>query len=136
MTDNAIENIIITNEEQAWNTLQNALSNEISEIALLVFEGWPVFKLRISGTDFQGSIPTRIMPVILDLQKEIHRIYCQAKYNTEDTRVLKQEERELLELVVFVREGSSEFITELFKVLKEPLNNSPLFAIIAASTFF
>ena len=119
-----IEEIIIKNEDDAWVALKKALSNELNDSALVVFEGWPVFKLTIEGEDFKGSIPTRIMPPILDLQKEIYRIYCNARYNTDDTRKLKPEERELLELIITVKPGSSKFVTNLFKALNEIIKNS------------
>lgn len=119
-----IDELIIRNEEDAFNALQQALANELEETAIVVFEGWPVFKLTIEGKDFKGSIPTRVMPPIIDLQKEIHRIYCNARYNSDDTRKLKPDERELLELVVSIKPGSTKFITDLFKAMNEIVKNS------------
>lgn len=118
------DNLVIKNEEDAWDALKQALSEQINETANVVFEGWPVFQLTIEGKDFKGTIPTRVMPPILDLQKEIHRIYCKAKYNTEDVRRLRDDERELLELVVSIKPGSTKFVTKLFKALNEIIKNS------------
>ncbi len=115
----SIESIKITNDVEAFAALGKAIGNEIGPETIVEFDGWPVFKLTISGKNFHGSIPTRIMPPILELQKEIHRIYSRARYNTDDTRNLKQEERDQLELVVEIKEGSTEFITELAKSLNE-----------------
>lgn len=119
-----IEQVIIKSEDDAFAALQKALAQELDENTQVVFEGWPVFRLTISGEDFDSSMPTRIMPPILDLQKEVYRIYCKARYNTEDTRRLTQDERELLELVVTVERGSSAFITELANSLNEIIKNS------------
>lgn len=119
-----IETLIIKTEDDAFSALKKALDKELNENVQVVFDGWPTFKLTISGEDFDSSIPTRIMPPILDLQREIHRIYCRAKYNTDDVRRLTQDERELLELVVTVKKGSSEFITELANSLNEIIKNS------------
>lgn len=116
--------IIIKNEQEAWEALRLALDGKIPETAQVSFEGWPIFKLTIQGKDFDGSIPTRIMPPILELQKEIHRIYCRAKYQTEDTRSLKQEDRDQLELVVDIQKGSTKFITDLAKALNEIIKSS------------
>lgn len=118
------EEIIIRTDDEAFSALVRAMANEVGETAQVVFEDWPVLKLTISGEDFHGSIPTRIMPPILELQAAIHRIYCQAKYNSEDTRRLRQEERELLELVVTIKPGSTEFITRLADALNEIVKNS------------
>lgn len=119
-----IEEIIIGNEDEAFSLLQKALGNEITDTTKITFKGWPIFNLTIEGKDFNSSIPTRIMPPILDLQKEIHRIYCKAKYNSEDTRKLTDEERELLELVVTIKPGSTKFFTDLFNALNEIVKNS------------
>jgi hypothetical protein len=119
-----IKELIISNEDEAWDTLKKALAEEIPDTTQIVFKGWPVFKLSIEGKDFKGTIPTRIMPPILDLQREIHRIYCRACYNTEDTRKLTIEEREILELVVAVKSGSSKYSAKLFKALNEIIKNS------------
>lgn len=122
--EDAIEEIIISSEDEAFLLLGKALAREISDTAHITFKGWPVFNLTIEGGDFNGSIPTRIMPPIMDLQKEIHRIYCRARYNTEDTKKLTSEERELLELVVSIKPGSTKFATDLFNALNEIIKNS------------
>lgn len=119
-----IEELIISNEDEAWDALKKALAEEISDTTQVKFEGWPIFKLSIEGEDFKGTIPTRIMPPILDLQREIHRIYCRARYNTEDTRKLTADEREILELVVAVKPGSSKYSAKLFKALNEIIKSS------------
>lgn len=122
--EESIEKLTINSEDEAFTLLKKALSNEISETTQIVFEGWPVFNLTIQGKDFNSSIPTRIMPPILELQKEIHRIYCRTKYGTENTNKLTAEERELLELIVTIKPGSTEFIANLFKALNEIVKNS------------
>lgn len=119
-----IDEIVIRNEDAAFDLLQKALSSRIVYPQKITFDGWPVFNLTIEGEDFNSSIPTRIMPPILDLQKEIHRIYCKAKYGSEDTRKLTDEERELLELVVTIKPGSTKFFTDLFNALNEIVKNS------------
>ncbi|AKH37352.1 MULTISPECIES: hypothetical protein [Nitrosomonas] len=118
------EEIIISSESEGWELLEKALANEIGSAATITFQDWPVFNLTIEGRDFHGTIPTRIMPSIMDLQKEIHRLYCKAKYRTEDIRKLTQDEKDQLELVVSVKPGSSNFFTELFNALNEVIKNS------------
>lgn len=121
-----IETIRITNDIDAFEALRKAMSEEIGPNTEVVFEGWPVFKLTISGEDFHASIPTRIMPPILELQKEIYRIYTRVRYNTEDTRSLRQEERDQLELVVEIKEGSTEFIAALADALNEIIKSTDM----------
>lgn len=118
------EVLVIKSEEQAWAALQEALAGKVTVDTRVTFEGWPVFKLHIQGEDFNGSIPTRIMPPILDLQKEIHRIYCRAKYSSDSVHSLKQSEREQLELIVTVEKGSTNFIADLAGPLNDILEGS------------
>lgn len=114
-------NIVIRNESEAWDWLTKALEGEIppEEPINLRFEGWPTVDLRFSGRDFDQSVPTRIMPPILNAQKEIHRLYCQLKYGENNLRKLKDEDREQLELIVKVEKGSSEYETNLSDVLTQ-----------------
>ena len=119
-----IEEIVIKSESDAFETLAKALSDKVSDTAHIKFEGWPVFKLTIEGEDFHESIPTRVMHPIIDLQKEIYRIYCRARYNTEELRKLTDKEKEILELVVAIRPGSTKFITEIFKSLNEIIKSA------------
>lgn len=76
-----------------------------------------VVDITIKGTDFDGTIPTRIMPTLLELQREVHRIYCSTYYNDGSTRKLTKKDREQLELLVRVDKGSSIFET----LLNEPI---------------
>ena len=49
----------------------------------------------------------------LDLQREVHRVYCIANYNDVNLKKLTKKDREKLELVVRVDKGSSIFETLL-----------------------
>lgn len=124
--DDPIQPLIISNEDDAWEALKNAIKDGYEETIQVKFEGWPVFRLTIEGEDFNGSIPTRIMPPIIDLQQEIHRLYCKARYNCEDTRRLSRDEKALLELVVVIQPGSTKFISDIFKALNEIVVNSKM----------
>lgn len=124
MSELTMDSLVIQTDDDAWKALTKALANEIGDTVNVIFEGWPVFKITLEGEDFHSTMPTRIMPPILELQKEIHRIYCRAKYNDESTRKLTDEDRKALELVVEVKAGSSEYITKIGKALNEIIKNS------------
>lgn len=113
-----MEKITIRNEEDAIALLKKLVEGyEMEEVTSLEFESWPKFVIRIKGVDFDGTIPTRIMPTLLDLQKEVHRVYCLSTYGDENLRRLTKKDREQLELVVKVDKGSSLFET----LLKDPI---------------
>lgn len=109
--------VIISSEEQAFDLLDKLLNKyEFDPGTQVEFSNWPVLKIHITGRDFNGSVPTRIMPAILELQREVYRVYCELKYGTSNTKKLTQDERDQLELVVKVDKGSSWYETALEKV--------------------
>lgn len=84
-----METIKITSEEEAFELLSQLVKGfQFEEKYEVEFESWPRFVIRIKGGDFDGTIPTRIMPTLLELQKEVHRIYCRTTYGKESTRRL------------------------------------------------
>ncbi len=107
--------IVITNEAQAWEVLERAVTEGMPEEIELRFEGWPTFEMNIQGRDWHSTVPTRIMTPLLDVQKDINRAYASVKYGNHNLRRLKDEERDELEMVVKVREGSSNFGSELWE---------------------
>lgn len=116
--------VVIRNEDDAIDILKKLLEGqEISPGFTLKLESWPRFVVHIKGVDFDGTIPTRIMPTLLELQKEVHKAYCLATYGEENTRKLSKNDREQLELLVKVKQGSSLYETLLqdpiYKILKD-----------------
>lgn len=87
----------------------------------LVFEGWPVFTIRITGKDFDGTVPTRIMPTLLELQKQVHRLYCQTRYDSDNIRKLTKEDRDKLELVVHHEISMSTIEKDKYDILAQSL---------------
>lgn len=110
--------IKITNEQEAWDLLDRALNGEqFPENIQLVFDGWPTWGMRITGHDWQSSVPTRIMAPLLEVQKDIYRSYTSSVYGTTNIKRLTNEERDDLELIVKVDKGSSDYKAELFNQL-------------------
>ncbi|MDT8422089.1 MAG: hypothetical protein RQ754_16800 [Desulfuromonadales bacterium] len=98
----------IASEDDAVELLQRLIDGfTFPENHRILFEAWPRFVIRIEGVDFDGTIPTRIMPTILELQKEVHRLYSLTVYGEESARRLSRADREKLELLVRVDKGSS-----------------------------
>lgn len=116
----AIEIIKIRSADEAWELLQRTLDGgELPENLQLVFDGWPSFDLRINGRDWHGTVPTRVMSPLLDVQKDIHRAYARIRYGSANLRKLSDEERDSLELVIQVEKGSSVLETPIWTQLNE-----------------
>ena len=144
-----MDEIVISNEDEAIELLKRLIEGyEIDDVTNIKFESWPRFVIRIQGEDFNGTIPTRIMPTLLDLQREVHRVYCIANYNDDNLRKLTKKDREKLELVVKVDPGSSIFETLLekpiLKTIQDAVSRMPpeqitaitiIFGVLATSLF-
>lgn len=106
--------LVIRSEADAWDALEAAVSGEASlDAARLRFAGWPVWSLDAKGHDWQSTVPTRIMPPLLDVQKDINRAFAGVRYGDANLRRLRDEERDELEVVVKVEKGSSLFTADL-----------------------
>jgi len=136
-----MKKLVISNEDQAIEALQKLLAGEQFEDGIhLTFENWPIFNIRIKGDDFEGSIPTRIMPTILELQSEVNKLYCVTRYGEANLRKLTKEDREKLELIIKVDKGSSIYETllqdPLYKAFQDALSRmSPELLAITIITF-
>lgn len=117
--------IKISSEDEALALLKQLVEGvTLPESGKVTFESWPKFVIRIEGADFDNTIPTRIMPTLLELQKEINRIYCLTVYGEDNTRKLTKKDREQLELVVRVDKGSSFYETLLDTSITKALQDA------------
>lgn len=111
--------LFIRNEDDAWRVLKYALDDgsNIPEDIDVIFEGWPTYDLNIKGKDWHSTVPTRVMAPLLEVQKDLHRAYTAICYSSGNLNRLTVEDREKLELVIEVKEGSSEYDADLWKQL-------------------
>lgn len=112
-----VPEIVIRSEEEAWEALAVALVEGAGfpDAMRLRFAGWPRFELDIKGRDWHSTVPTRVMPALLDVQRDLNRAYANIQYQEPNLRRLREEERDELEIVVKVKEGSSLFDAELWE---------------------
>lgn len=126
--------IYIRSDEDAWRYLKAAINNEkLPERVQLIFDGWPSFKVKVKGKDWNGTVPTRVMSPLLDLQKDVHRLFAQINYGTEDLRKINDQDKDILELIVSVKKGSSDYdapidaqLTELGKIAIDKMESKHL----------
>lgn len=113
------DNYVIRSENDFFDILQTALAEgENFSLGTLDVENWPLLKLHLDGEKFDRSITPSVMKGIIELQNSLYRAYAQAKYGTPNTARLTEDERDKLEIIVRVDEGSS-VIDLLFE---QPLN--------------
>lgn len=121
ITESGRTSLVISSEDDAWIVLNHALEhgNNCLDDFELVFEGWPRYDLNIKGKDWHSTVPTRVMGPLLEVQKDLHRAYTSICYGSDNLRRLTDEDRDKMELVIKVKEGSSEYDAELWNQLGE-----------------
>lgn len=111
----SVPEVIVRTEEDAWRLLQQAVDGGgFPESIRLRFDGWPSFRLDVKGRDWNSTVPTRVMPSLLDVQKDINRVYASIQYSEPNLRRLREDEKDDLEIVVKVKKGSSIFNADLW----------------------
>lgn len=73
------------------------------------FDGYPRLEITLRGERFDGGVPTRIMPALLQLQRALDKTTAQTLGVTRlDKNTLRQ-----TEIIVRTESGSTEFIADL-----------------------
>ncbi len=80
------------------------------------FVDWPRYEITIRGEDFDGGLPTRIIPVLLKLQSTVKRAYSRSIYGEVRSR-LPYADLKRTELIVCLDPGSTAFTFDLVPVL-------------------
>lgn len=108
--------LTITSADEAWSWLEAATKKlPIPPIGEMKFEGWPQLTFNVKGRDWDSSVPARIMGPLLEYHRDLQRAYANVRYGTPASQRLRDDERDQLELVVKVGQGSSDFVAELAK---------------------
>lgn len=98
----------IESDEDAIQLLEELL--EVKELPAdfdLTFKDWPKVTLGFKGDRYESTLPTSVMYPILDLQKELNKLYSLLKYGEANPKKLKFSDREAIEILVKVKGGSS-----------------------------
>jgi len=110
MSERGNEAIVIQSAEDAWQLLQDIdAGREFSPSLELRFEGWPIFEMRLQGKDWDSTVPTRVMDPLLDVQRDIYRTLMLIRHGKANLRHLTREDKDSLELIVRVGQGSSNY---------------------------
>jgi hypothetical protein len=112
------QNITIRNETDAFAAIQTYLQDGGFKGGVKL-SGWPKLEVRLVGEKFDATITPPVMKSFLELQNLVYKSYAIAQYDTDDTRKLSSDEREELEILVKVEEGSSIFEIDFQGVLEK-----------------
>lgn len=125
--------LILKSEEDAWLLLKELQSSSFSLPADLIFKDWNKLELRLEGPIWDSSLTPSIFPVFQNLQNVINHAYAEAVYGNKNKR-LTAEERDLLEIIISVRSGSSlseikVALTEFAKAAAKKMTKNQLFVL-------
>jgi len=84
-----------------------------ADIFKLKVGSWPELHLVVEGNKYQSSVNTKMMMAFIDLQKNIYRTYAKMQYNIANGRLLSNDDKAALELMIEVHKGSSEYKAKL-----------------------
>ncbi len=112
----------IRNEDDLFRAIDLARDGEWPADLLPRFVDWPRYEITIRGEDFDGGVPTRIMPALLLLQRTINKAYSRSVYGVA-LRRLSDEDLRRTELIVRLEPGSTKFWSDLAPGLNAALAN-------------
>lgn len=105
----------IRSEDDLFQAIALLEGGEWPDGQIIRFVDWPRYEITIRGEDFDGGVPTRIMPALLKLQSAVNRAYARSIYGT--VRRLTQHERKKTELIVRLKPGSTTFQADITEIL-------------------
>jgi hypothetical protein len=105
--------ITITDEDAAWVYIKEALEGKYdSDVVELNFDKWPLFHINVKGDRYNSTMTTSLMRSLVDLQGHLNRVYAEVVYG-KSAKSLTTEERNALEIVFKIEEGSSNVVADL-----------------------
>ncbi len=128
------ENVLtLTSEEDAWKFLENLQKEDFTLPRDISFGDWCNLTIYLKGEKWSSSITTSIFPVFEQLQQSVNHAYAKAKYSKKVK--LTKEEKEQLEIIIKVSEGSSDTETKinwtaLGKACISKMTNKQIFSLL------
>lgn len=99
---------VVSSSEEAYALIQQALDGLLDEelVDLDIQGEWSTIRIRITGDNYHASLNGRLVRALADLQTQLNRLYAKAIYG-KSAKALSNDERDEIELVFEVSEGSS-----------------------------
>ena len=125
--------ITIRSEEDLHALIEQVADKGWDDTEELRFDGFPRFDLVLRGERFDGGVPTRIMPALLEIQRAVDRAARQVSGRSQ----LSKEQLRSTEIVVRTGEGSTGFVAEIWPIFNrlasQMTGTEALIAIIACA---
>lgn len=103
-----IEEIVVTNESEAFEILERALKNELGDQPFqLKFKGWPTIQIVLEGDGYESTITSDMAAALVEVQHALNRAFARSAHSTSNARCLKTEEKQQIKFKAKVGKGSS-----------------------------
>lgn len=99
--------IIVNSEEDIIRILQDSMNGKDVDLTTIKFGEWPKFHMHLEGEKFHQTLTPSVMKGLIELQTGVYRTYALAKYHSNHSGHLTDEEKSELEFEVKVSDGSS-----------------------------
>lgn len=114
MTDAAI---VIENAESFWNVVDDFLQRDSAESGTdmpidLDFHGWPYLHINVKGEKFHSSLTSSMVCGLASMHESFQRAYALAKYGTPNLQRLTNEDKQSLDVIFKIKEGSTDSETD------------------------
>lgn len=108
-----MKKLVVSNDAQALDVLERIMEGE-EDLPEIQFKNWPAFEMKVTGDIYKSTITPDLMKGFLELQTAINKSYALARYSA-SSRNLKDVDRDELQLILHVKDGSSEFYAKLLE---------------------
>lgn len=106
------QELIISNERDAFNAIRSALKDEISEDVKISFDNWPKITIELEGDGYESTLTPSVMAALVDLQHGLNRTYAKIVLDR-NARFLNDIERQQLEFKAKVEDGCTLITVDL-----------------------
>lgn len=83
-------------------------TREINQPVDIRFEGWPVFSVNVKGRRYKSTLPTSLLRALVEYQDAVNKVHAVTVYESSSSRALTARDRQQLELVFKIEEGSTD----------------------------
>ncbi|HBT4804125.1 TPA: hypothetical protein MB363_003702 [Klebsiella quasipneumoniae subsp. similipneumoniae] len=109
--------IVIENAETFWDVVDDFLQQEAEHPgadipADIDFQGWPNLHINVKGEKFHSSLTSSMVYGLASMHESFQRAYALAKYGTSNLQRLTNEDKQSLDIIFKIKEGSTDSETD------------------------
>ncbi|MDM6729867.1 hypothetical protein QUG33_10470 [Citrobacter braakii] len=109
--------VVIDSADSFWNVVEDFLNRDAAgpNVDLPVdldFQGWPNLHINVKGDKFHSSLTSSMVYGLAGMHESFQRAYALAKYGTSNLQRLTNEDKQSLDIIFKIKEGSTDSDTD------------------------